>query len=119
MIAQPRPGEDALAAAAMLELCRTLDEAVEQGRAYAAGLTALAAVAREVTRDTPPATQPLTAPAAPPSVSIRNTPGPKLINTGTLVVGLVLSFLLFTESGRQIGTLGIFVLMSAVSAMHR
>jgi hypothetical protein len=38
MIAQPLPGEDALAAAAMLELCRTLDEAVEQGRAYAASV---------------------------------------------------------------------------------
>ena len=33
MIAQPLPGEDALAAAAMLELCRTLfDEAVELGQ---------------------------------------------------------------------------------------
>lgn len=118
MITQPRPGEDALAAAAMLELCRTLDEAVEQGRNYAGGITALAAVAREVIRDVPPATQPTSVPATQPSVSIGNTPGLKLINTGTIVVGLVLSFLLFTEPGRQIGMFGIVMLMSAVGAMH-
>src|ERR1700722_4236343 len=102
MIAQPLPGEDALAAAAMLELCRTPDEAVEQGRAYAASVAALAAVAREIIPEMPPATQ--------PSVSIRNTPGLKLINTVTIVVGLVLGSLLFTEPGRQIRMFGIVML---------
>ena len=134
LIAQPRSGEDALAAAALLKLCRTIDEAVEQGRNYADGITALAAVAHEVIRDMPPATPPVSAPVTPlvsapgtpplgapvaqQSVPIRNTPGLKLISTGTVIVGLVLSFLLFTEEGRQIGGLGIVLLMGAVGAMH-
>jgi hypothetical protein len=110
MIAQPRPGEDALAAAAILELCRTIDEAVEH----------------KVIRDMPPATPPSSPPitplvsasATPLRKVIRNTPGLKLVNTGTVIVGLVLSFLLFTEEGRQTGMLGIFVLMGAVGAIH-
>jgi hypothetical protein len=88
MIVQPRPGEDALATtAAILELCRTIDEAVEQGRDYVADVTTLAAAAREVIHAMPPppsppptpppsapVTDPPSAPATPPPVFIRSTP---------------------------------------------
>lgn len=139
MVAQSRPGEDALAASAILELCRTIDDAAAVIRDMPQRIDD--AVKRafhdvESAIRAMPRPEPTPAPATPPPPTLRAMPRPEptpapatpppptllgatLLKTRTVVVALVLAFVLFTEPGRQIGELGLFGLASLLSGgMH-
>ena len=134
MVAQSRPGEDALAASAILELCRTIDDAAAVirdmpqriddtiKRAFHDVESAIRAMPRP---EPPPApATPPPAPATPPPAPATSPPpsraqGVTLLKTRTVVVSLVLAFLLFTEPGRQIGELGLLGLATVLSGAMR
>jgi hypothetical protein len=118
MVAQSRAGEDALAASAILELCRTIDDAATAIRDMPQRIDDAVKHAFhdvESAIRAMPRPKPTPAPATPPPTQL----GATLLKTRTVVVALVLAFLLFTEPGRQIGELGLLGLASLLSgAMH-